>query len=426
MSGGEARHLGMAAAIGDVLCRDALWDGERCAWGGVFMDPIDGEWMAVWRTFGPSLYDGTAGIALFLARLHAATGDPKQAMAAIGGIRQALSLTETVPPGVALSFYGGGLGIVYAADAVGRLCARPDIVGEAMHLLQRCIDSDPASQESDIVSGLAGAIPALLALAGRDETGADALRGFTLRMGDALAAKARRHPDGAWSWPVAAGLDDAGTDLVGHSHGTAGIATAFLELWKLGGEARFKEAAEGALAYERRWYSQTERNWPDLRSFGPEPTPPSYPAFWCHGAAGIGFSRLRGFGLTGDAALRAEAEIAIDTTARLQDKLLEPDGGQQFQGNFSLCHGLAGNADLFLYAAEKLPERADELVGRAAAVAEHGIARYGRGGPWPCGVPAPGENPSLMLGLAGIGYFYLRAADPAGVPTALIIEPGRA
>ncbi len=426
MTGGEARHLGMAVAIGDLLCRDALWDGERCAWGGVFMDPIDGEWMAVWRTFGPALYDGTAGIALFLARLHGLTRDPRHAMAAIGGIRQALSLASTVPPGGALGFYGGGLGIAYAADAVGRLCARPDIADEGAGLLQRCLGSDPASHESDIVSGLAGAIPALLALADQSEAGAEALRGFALCAGDALAAKARRHADGAWSWPMAGGQKDAGADLVGHSHGTAGIATAFLELWALAGESRFKDAADGALAYERRWYSQTERNWPDLRAFGPEPTPPSYPAFWCHGAAGIGFSRLRGFGLTGDATLRAEAEIAIDTTARLQDMLLRPDGDPQFQGNFSLCHGLAGNADLFLYAAGKLPERSDELMGRAAAVAEHGIARHGRGGPWPCGVPAPGENPSLMLGLAGIGYFYLRAADPAGVPTALIIEPGRA
>jgi lantibiotic biosynthesis protein len=420
------RYLGMAVEIGDALCRDALWHGERCTWGGVSMDPIDGEWMAVWRTFGPSLYDGTAGVALFLAQLHAMTRDRKHAMAAIGGLRQALSLVQTTPPNLALGFYGGRLGIAYAADVVGRLCACPDISEAGARQLRGLLETDLATQESDVVSGLAGAVPVLLALAGRMDSGADLFRNLARRTGDALAAKARRHPDGAWSWSMSGGSDEAGSDLLGHSHGTAGIATAFLELWKFGGETRFKEAADRALAYERRWYNPNERNWPDLRSFGAEPTTPSYPAFWCHGAAGIGFSRLRCFCLTGAPELRAEAEIAIETTARLQDELLDPNKNSPINHNFSQCHGLSGNADLFLFAAEQLPEQAEKLAARAGAVAEFGIARHRRGGPWPCGVPAAGENPSLMLGLAGIGYFYLRLADPSATPTVLIIEPGRA
>lgn len=42
------------------------------------------------------------------------------------------------------------------------------------------------------------------------------------------------------------------------------------------------------------------------------------------------------------------------------------------------------------------------------------------GAPWPCGTV---EVPGLLLGLAGIGYFYLRFADPAGTPTVLIPLP---
>jgi hypothetical protein len=40
--------------------------------------------------------------------------------------------------------------------------------------------------------------------------------------------------------------------------------------------------------------------------------------------------------------------------------------------------------------------------------------------PWPCGIPGAGEAPGLMLGTAGIGYFYLRLAKPE-IPTALRI-----
>jgi hypothetical protein len=43
--------------------------------------------------------------------------------------------------------------------------------------------------------------------------------------------------------------------------------------------------------------------------------------------------------------------------------------------------------------------------------------------PWPCGVPGGGESPSLMLGLAGIGHFYLRLYDPASVPSVLLVKP---
>ena len=40
--------------------------------------------------------------------------------------------------------------------------------------------------------------------------------------------------------------------------------------------------------------------------------------------------------------------------------------------------------------------------------------------PWPCGLPGVGETPGLMLGTAGIGYFYLRLANP-GIQTVLRI-----
>jgi lantibiotic modifying enzyme len=392
--------------------------------------------MPVWRTFGPGLYEGTAGIALFLARLYAATGDVKHAMTAIGCMRQALSLESTIPSESALSFYSGTLGIVYVADALAELCTHPDISGETNRLLRGLIEIDPATQESDVISGLAGAIPALLALAYRQGPLSQALRDFAVRLGDALLTRARRHEGMAWSWPAQAFV--GGHDLVGYSHGTAGIACAFLELLALTGEARFREAAFGALVYERGWYDANERNWPDLRSTGEgEAAPPSYPAFWCHGAAGIGFARLRCFALAREQMWEEaatdfwqEAQIALNTTARVVDMFLEPGRDTPIDLNFSLCHGLAGNADLFLYAEEILGQGEDvhALVRRARAVGELGIVRHvsaGTRAPWPCGVPGAGETPGLMLGLAGIGHLYLRLADPAATPTPLIIKPGR-
>jgi lantibiotic modifying enzyme len=332
-----------------------------------------------------------------------------------------------------LGFYAGSVGIAFASESIGRVLGRPDIAGEARAVARRLLDADPAVQQSDVISGLAGVVPAFLALAERGS--GDGLREFAVRLGDELIAKARHHDAmGGWSWgmtavtPEAGFPPDGGRDLVGYSHGTAGVAAGLLELYAISGEVRFREAAAQALAYERRWYSPVERNWPDLRSFGEQPLdPPGYPVAWCHGAAGIGFARLRSFSLTGDAALRSEAEIAIDTTARLLEAMITPGTDQHYDQNFSLCHGLGGNADLLIYASEVLavaPETA-KFIARARAVGDLGIARHGRGGPWPCGVPGAGETPGLLIGLAGIGYFYLRLYDPSANPSALVTDPSR-
>jgi hypothetical protein len=74
---------------------------------------------------------------------------------------------------------------------------------------------------------------------------------------------------------------------------------------------------------------------------------------WCHGAPGIGFARLRIRQLLPDdqllpdeESILAETETAVATTARA----LTGTG----LGNFSLCHGDGGNADMLLAAADLL------------------------------------------------------------------------
>jgi lantibiotic biosynthesis protein len=53
----------------------------------------------------------------------------------------------------------------------------------------------------------------------------------------------------------------------------------------------------------------------------------------------------------------------------------------------------------------------------------HGVKKYENPGlPWPCGVHS-GETPGLMLGLAGIGYFYLRLTNASKIPSVAILTP---
>ena len=76
---------------------------------------------------------------------------------------------------------------------------------------------------------------------------------------------------------------------------------------------------------------------------------------------------------------------------------------------------------MLLYGHKVLGDAAEGAQKTALAVADAGIERYlEREDDWPCGVGA-GENPSLMVGMAGIGHFYLRLGAPQ-VPEVVIFR----
>ena len=87
-----------------------------------------------------------------------------------------------------------------------------------------------------------------------------------------------------------------------------------------------------------------------------------------------------------------------------------------------MCHGLGGNAELLIYASQVLENSAYKST--ADQIGQLGIEQFQKNNvPWPCGVPGGGETPNLMLGIAGIGYFYLRLYDPAKIPPIVIVLP---
>jgi lantibiotic biosynthesis protein len=417
MEGGSAWALEVATSIGARLSRDALWDERRCNWTGSSMEFIGHGWTVAERTFGADLYAGTSGIAWFLARLHAATGERLFRITAEGALRQAVSRLDRIPPAQAASVYSGALGVAYALVEAGHALDAPALVEEGMAVAARVAQAPAEDAPLDVVGGSAGAIGAFLSLHARGGPG-DFLDA-AVRHGDHLLAKAAPGAHGC-SWDTLPGI--AQEHLTGFAHGAAGIAWALLELSAATGEARFAKGAEDGFAYEEAWYSPEHENWPDLRSHaGAAETqgaqPLVYNLAWCHGAPGIGFSRLRAFALSGAPARRAEAEAAVRTTARSL-----PQMPQQPLGNYSLCHGYFGNADLLLEADQLLGggsfRALAEQTGRAAA----DLYEQQRM-PWPCGVLGGGETPGLMLGLAGIGTHYLRLYDAARFASPLLIAP---
>ncbi|QGZ58631.1 lanthionine synthetase LanC family protein [Paraburkholderia acidiphila] len=413
----QADFLNTANAIGARLCRDAVWSRERCNWLGDSMEHLDGRWQVVHRNCGPELYSGTSGIALLMARLYAITGDSVFRATAQAAAHHAFAHRTDVAPSTQASFYSGWTGIGYALLSVGEIIGCEQLVEQGIATLQALRDVEAPTQDADVTAGCAGAIPLLLQLGHRSDL--PFARETAIRYGEHLIDIAQRSERG-WSWPLSREAGHAG--LTGFSHGSAGFGWALLELHEVSGEDRFRQAAESAFAYERSSFDAQHQNWPDLRALSdPSMNTDGRPVFmhaWCHGAPGIGLSRLRAFELTRDERYRDEARAALTSTAAAIEYSLKSQGD-----NYSMCHGLAGNADILATGGRALGDA--HFASLAEEVGQAGLERYEQArNAWPCGVLGGGETPGLMLGLAGIAYFYLRLADNA-VPSVLLISDGQ-
>ncbi len=407
-----------AEDIGRRISEQAFWHEDRCNWMGA--EPLerrDGRFQpsVTHRNLGPDLYSGTSGVALFLAELFGVTGEPAARRLALGAIRQALSRVDAIQPSARLGLFSGWIGIALVTVRVAMILGEPMLHNQALQLLERSFSDSYDKREYDLMSGRAGAIAGLVVL--NHILGDSSLLDYAIRLGEELLETANKAATG-YSWE-SHGLPNQ-HNLTGFSHGAAGAAYALLELFHATGVSKYRDAASLAFKYERHWFDPGIANWPDFRKDPSSPyrknRPHSYLTFWCHGAPGIALSRLRAYEILNDGVCKAEAIVALKTTRASIDSALET-----WTGNFSMCHGLIGNAEALVYGAEILNSESTEEATLALAVANSGIERYSaRRTPWPCGTRV-GETPNLMLGLAGIGHYYLRLHRPS-IPSILILR----
>lgn len=391
----EHAFLAAASAIGRRIVSDAVWDGGRCNWIGAAADPKQ-PWRLEYRALGPSPYDGTAGVGLFLAQLAAVTGDAAARLTAIGALRHAGERAASLPPAERDGLHAGVVGVALAAARAAARLSEPELDARARGLAANPGLPSGPDRCPDVITGSAGSIIGFLALAEAcDDT---RMIDRAAAAGEELVGRAAvtRH---GWSW--ASPGRRYPHDLCGLAHGAGGIGWALLELFAASGDDRFGAGASGAFAYERSWLDATSGMWPDLRLPGQRrgrARTAGSPATgtWCHGEAGIALTRLRAVAVLGSEAERLDAELALDTTRRHLAGLLAHE-----IEDLSLCHGASGSADVLLGSGDRSHE--------AFELGELALAGHA-GGPWPCGVPG-GTTPGLFLGLSGIGWWFLRLHD---------------
>jgi lantibiotic modifying enzyme len=297
--------------------------------------------------------------------------------------------------------------VAWAAARAARLLEKEELNALATALsAQQGVPSGP-DRCPDLVLGMAGSVFGLLALA--SELDQQRLAEQARATGEILLSRATVTRYGL-SWAIPGSRHPA--HLCGASHGAAGIGWALLELFAATGDDRFRGGAMGAFAYERSWLDRSAGRWPDLRIAGQRRGPlaaidSGISGTWCHGEAGIALTRVRAATVLGPGPHRGDAEIALATTRRhLVDSL------PYAIDDMSLCHGLAGAADVLLSSRALLDDR-DQTEEGLAQLRHVLLERYVNAGrPWPCGT-AGETTPALFLGLSGIGWLLLRLHDPA-------------
>jgi type 2 lantibiotic biosynthesis protein LanM len=372
----------------------AIRRGPGAAWIGL-------DWLGDSEAFqlvclGPDLYNGAAGIAVFLAAHSAVAGckaSGELALAAVAQLRKSLKSRNAARIARSLGVGGAvGLGsIVYALSVMSKCLVDDHLLDDARVAAELVTDDlIAADQRLDVIGGSAGAILCLLRL--YRDTGSDDVLRRAEKCGEHLMRQGRIGPEGHRSW-ASHGL--GGRPLAGMSHGAAGFGYALAALSAASGREAFAQAAAECVAFEGSQYDAERHNWPDLR--GDEP---SWPSQWCHGATGIGLARLA-----------TKKWGGMDAAVLTHDIRNATDGVQRgWPGRVdTLCCGTLGSIE-FLCEAGSALGRSDlrdaasqHLLAVLQAAASAGDYRWNSG--------SRKFNLGLFRGLAGVGYTLLRRVD---------------
>ncbi|MGH9762753.1 MAG: lanthionine synthetase LanC family protein [Blastocatellia bacterium] len=425
--------LKAAIRIGQSLIESAFWDPTHsvCSWMGRtdVEDASGGGYAAASAALGGHLYGGSSGVTLFLSELYGQTRDEKVKETAAGALRHSVHYLRR-NPGLtsALSFHLAHLGAAYAITRAQEL----EVIGEGIDEVSNEVEADvnwlidqaeaafKGEHLLDLLSGTSGAIPALTWLAGR--SGLDRCLDLAISFGNELCDKAV-YDQGLCYWDAAIASGDSfkSPPLTGFSHGSAGMAFALFGLYEHTGERRYLATARAATTYEDVLFRAEEGNWVDVRfpnsSVGGVPTG-TCQSTWCHGAPGIGLTRLLAMRCDSEQAGYHEtmARIALKSTlSALQRNMDVP------RFDTTLCHGICGLSDIVLSFAEALDDSASADAARTAVLQL--VERYAAADDWPSGITTGGSNPTLMIGSSGVGHHLLRLHAPREVRSVLHIQP---
>lgn len=425
--------LNEAKRIGDQLLAEAKSDPDGLYWETMEMDTDRNISFRVVET----LYSGTAGIVLFFLELFRATRDKRYLDSAVKGMDWTIAYCRKNPP-TYFALITGRMGIPLALTRMhefARETGKPEgyYLEAALAIARPFRDFDLSFGVDDLIGGSSGALLGLMHLHAATARQFPDDEAWLLKCIDTTAEKlirsAHHGPRGLY-WDRS---DKQINGLCGLSHGAAGLGFVFLEVGRYFRNDAYYNLAEQAFLYEQHYFNEETQNWPDLRKgiYTDEDREEHIAAYregnqdfftaggdmsaWCHGAPGIGLARLRAYQLLGKTSYLEDAEIAVKRTSLGVVNPQDPDRPY----SHIQCHGGGGNADLFIDAYRLLGQ--DHYLELAQKAAEYALTSYENNKYYLPGFGYGGtrEDRSLFMGIAGVGYFYLRLLDPHHVPSIL-------
>ncbi len=407
--------------IADEIMREAREED-----GALFWTPVEKKGDSEdFQFFELSLYGGSAGIALFFGALFRYTGQKKYLDIIDKIVKGIDTYSHTCPPFL-YTFQPGMFGVVYALIQLYLFTGKRSYLEKASELARH--DENFLHNPEiplEIINGKSGALLVLLHL--HSHTGEAWILEKIDQYLQQLTSQFHTAKKGIY-WDR---NEKQVGGLCGFSHGAAGIGFALMEAGKYLGNPALTKIGEQAYTYETQYFVPRTGNWRDLRYeavteqdpmlFEEKADQDDLNFFsgkgemnaWCHGAAGIGMSRLRAWELNGSPAFRKEAMAAI---RRNFTEDFFPEAGRE---SHTLCHGTCGNNDIFIQAFLTLKQ--EKYLRQALRAAMYVIESRRLHGYYQCGYPsATGlQDMSLFMGNAGIGYYLLRVLAPELIPSVL-------
>ena len=409
-----------------MTTHEPVWDTARRGAGSVFgllertAEVLPGG--VRWQTlsyqnalgYDPGFWDGVAGIGAFLADYARVTGDARARDLAAGACAWSAAYAPAeldVPEGYAASLGWGwaGIGTAWLRLAAATRDARH--LSNAAAMGERVLAAG-AGQRPSFLQGTAGRGTFLLRL--WHATGAERPLAGAVRCAEALRERLLPAAFGC-PWPPPPGAVLPARPM-GFAPGLAGIGYFFAVLYDATRDARWGDATAqvAALLSALAAPDRGGLNWPlALDGTAGRVADPDLPRCqWCLGAPGIGLFYLAAARALGDAALLETARAAGEATFAYGDA----------RGNPSQCHGLAGNAELFVELWRATGEtvwldRAGDFAARCLAYRKPGP----EGDVWPAD-DLEYAAPNFSTGAAGVGHLFLRLLSLRGgtpLPSAL-------
>jgi type 2 lantibiotic biosynthesis protein LanM len=374
--------LAAACCVADRLSALALSAGARASW--IVPHPGTGVRLTPQPAY-LDLYQGLAGIALFLGGLSLKSKDREHLRLAESALAEALDIRRDAPAEISpIGAYDGLAGLAWTLATLGRLLNRDDWLREAVAITLESAERAAQDPSVDVISGRAGFLLAGWAVA--EMTGEAALAKALAP----CAASLMNVPESQLPPPAEAGL----------AHGCAGLGFALTRHGQACADAAAGETGRALIARDLAEVEAFMASPDDLDSRGM--------LAWCRGGLGAALAAIN---------IKYPPAQLGALVARVAADLAAPAGGAAL----CLCHGALGVME-FLAAAR----HAGALgAGTAYHDLRDRILCEFQAGSFCADHTHRIETPGLMTGLAGSGWTLLRLLDPETFPSVLMLAPSR-